>query len=229
MGDGSGMVNYHRVGVIRESPMRCIYTTDDQGRIYVVSSAEFENRTDVKDGDCCVVDFETNFSETLADGVYDADNYKYDSVAVWPLKENLTDTTIVLENERLVTLDFGKSLYLEGRFFLQSRHTNHQTDQKDIFDLSYDPALRTEQDKEGRTIYNFYLRVTQEGGTGDSSRWVNTTAFAIDDFLEWAKEVESGKGEDAIHFKINYPSGFNADTTACVWDDTEVFTLRFTN
>ena len=65
MGDGSNSINYHRVGVIRENPMRCIYTADDQGNIFIVSSSEFENRTDLKEGDCCVVDFKTNFSEEL--------------------------------------------------------------------------------------------------------------------------------------------------------------------
>ena len=89
MGDGSNSINYHRVGVIRENPMRCIYTADDQGNIFIVSSSEFENRTDLKDGDCCVVDFKTNFSEELGNGVYNAEIYKYDSVAVWPLHETL--------------------------------------------------------------------------------------------------------------------------------------------
>ena len=70
MGMGSNSINYHRVGVIRENPMRCIYTADDQGNIFIVSSSEFENRTDLKDGDCCVVDFKTNFSEELGNGVY---------------------------------------------------------------------------------------------------------------------------------------------------------------
>ena len=139
MGDGSNSINYHRVGVIRENPMRCIYTADDQGNIFIVSSSEFENRTDLKEGDCCVVDFKTNFSEELGNGVYNAEIYKYDSVAVWPLHETLTDTTVVLDKERLVTLDFKKSIYLEGRFFLQTQHINHQVDQKDIFNLSYNP------------------------------------------------------------------------------------------
>lgn len=133
MGDGSNSINYHRVGVIRENPMRCIYTADDQGNIFIVSSSEFENRTDLKEGDCCVVDFKTNFSEELGNGVYNAEIYKYDSVAVWPLHETLTDTTVVLDKERLVTLDFKKSIYLEGRFFLQTQHINHQVDQKGYF------------------------------------------------------------------------------------------------
>ena len=142
MGDGSNSINYHRVGVIRENPMRCIYTADDQGEIFIVSSSEFENRTDLKDGDCCVVDFKTNFSEELGNGVYNAEIYKYDSVAVWPLHETLTDTTVVLDKERLVTLDFKKSIYLEGRFFLQTQHVNHQVDQKDILKfITFCPSL----------------------------------------------------------------------------------------
>lgn len=229
MGDGSNSINYHRVGVIKESPLRCIYTADDKGNVFIVSSSDFENRTDVKDGDCCVVDFKTNFSDELGNGVYNAEIYKYDSVAVWPLRETLTDTASVLDKERLVTLDFDKSIYLEGRFFLQTQHVNHQADQKDIFDLSYDPMQKVEEDEEGQRIYNLYLRVTQEGGTGDSIRWINTSAFTIDKFLEGAKESESDMGLNYINFKINYPERFNADTTACVWGSTDIFTLRFTN
>ena len=212
MGDGSNSINYHRVGVIRENPMRCIYTADDQGNIFIVSSSEFENRTDLKEGDC-----------------YNAEIYKYDSVAVWPLHETLTDTTVVLDKERLVTLDFKKSIYLEGRFFLQTQHINHQVDQKDIFNLSYNPDQEVEKDDDGQRIYNLYLRVTQEGGTGDSTKWINTTAFTIDKFLDQSKAIESREGQNVINFKINYAERYNADTTACVWGATDVFTLRFTN
>ena len=176
-----------------------------------------------------MVDFKTNFSEELGNGVYNAEIYKYDSVAVWPLHETLTDTTVVLDKERLVTLDFKKSIYLEGRFFLQTQHVNHQVDQKDIFNLSYNPDQEVEKDDDGQRIYNLYLRVTQEGGTGDSTKWINTTAFTIDKFLDQAKAIESREGQNEINFKINYAERYNADTTACVWGATDVFTLRFTN
>ena len=167
--------------------------------------------------------------EELGNGVYNAEIYKYDSVAVWPLHETLTDTTVVLDKERLVTLDFKKSIYLEGRFFLQTQHVNHQVDQKDIFNLSYNPDQEVEEDSTGQRVYNLYLRVTQEGGTGDSTKWVNTTAFTIDKFLDQAKAIESSEGQNVINFKINYAERYNADTTACVWGATDVFTLRFTN
>lgn len=229
MGDGSNSINYHRVGVVRENPMRCIYTSDEAGNIFVITSPEFENKTDVKDGDCCQVNFKTNFSEDLGGGVYKAEITRYDTVHVWPLHETLTDTSEVMTNERLVTLDFKKSLYLEGRFFLQTQHTNHQADQKDVFDLSYNPDQKVELDEDGQRIYNLYLRVVQEGGTGDSSRWINTTAFTIDRFLEQAKVTESKEGQDVVNFKVNYALRYNADTTACVWGATDIFTLQFRN
>ena len=114
-------------------------------------------------------------------------------------------------------------------FFLQTQHVNHQVDQKDIFNLSYNPDQEVEKDDDGQRIYNLYLRVTQEGGTGDSTKWINTTAFTIDKFLDQAKAIESSEGQNVINFKINYAERYNADTTACVWGATDVFTLRFTN
>lgn len=74
-----------------------------------------------------------------------------------------------------------------------------------------------EKDDDGQRIYNLYLRVTQEGGTGDSTKWINTTAFTIDKFLDQAKAIESREGQNEINFKINYAERYNADTTACVW------------
>ena len=71
--------------------------------------------------------------------------------------------------------------------------------------------------------------MTWEPGTGDSTSWVSTTAFTIDSFLEHTRAIESGKGKDRVNFRINYADSFNADTTACVWAATDVFTLRFTN
>lgn len=229
MGEDAGLINYHRVGVVRETPIQCIYTSDDEGNIYVVSSSDFENRTDLEDGDCCSVDFKTSFTDMLADGVYDADIFSYDTVPVCPLYDELTDTSVIVTNERLVTLYFDKSIYLEGRFFLETKHKNHQEDQTDIMNLSYDPEEGAEEDEDGERVYNLYLRVAQEGGTGDSTTYIRTTAFTIADFLDQAKEIEDLAGLDRINFRIKYPTGFNADTTACVWGSTDMFTLLFTD
>lgn len=227
MGDGSGMVNYYRVGVVKEAPSKCIYVANEEGQIFRISSPEFEARTDVEEGDCCAVWFQTNFSEDLGGGVYRAEISRYDSVAVWPVRETLTDTTRLWNDERLVSLESGLSVYLEGRFFLITEHTNHQADQVDLFDLSYDASHEAMTDSTGRRIYDLYLRVAKEGGTGDSARWTATTAFAIDHFLDAARARETALGLDSIHFRINYPSRFSADSTGFLWDRSELFSLGF--
>ena len=78
---------------------------------------------------------------------------------------------------------------------MQTQHVNHQVDQKDIFNLSYNPDQEVEKDDDGQRIYNLYLRVTQEGVPGDSTKWINTTAFTIDKFLDQAKAIESSEGK----------------------------------
>lgn len=229
MGDGDNMVNYHRVGVVREKPMRCICTTDDEGNIFKVSSVELDGREDLMDGYCCHVDFTTNYKDELGDGVYKAEIFKFDSVAVWPMHNLLTDTSTVVDDERIVSLDFGRSVYLDGHLFLNTRHQIHQADQKDIFNLSYNPEQEASVTEDGTRVYELYLRTSKEGGTGDSISWICTTAFTIDNFLSDVKARESAAGTGEINLRINYPTGFNADTTACVWSVTDIFTLRFSN
>ena len=110
---------------------------------------------------------------------------------------------------------------------MQAKHTNHHVDQVDLFDLSYDASSDAVTDSTGRRIYEFYLRVAQEGGTGDSSTWTTTNAFVIEPFLSEAKQRESALGLDSIHFRINYPSRFNSDTTGVIWSRTNLFSLGF--
>lgn len=200
MGDPAGTIHYHRLGVVKEQPIRCIQTMDDQGNLFLVSSADFENQEGLREGDCCAVDFKTNFVETLADGVYKSEIFAYDTVAVWPVQESLTDTTLILPDEQFVTVDFGRSLYLAGRFFVQTQHTNHQADQQDLFDLSYDPAQVVEVDTLGQRCYNLFLRVRSLPGTGDSVKWIETSAFKLEDFLRQVSPYRGGLGriEDPV-------------------------------
>ena len=233
MGDGGNTIHYHRVGVVREQPMRCVYTTDDKGGIFIVSSPDFEQREELKDGDCCAIDFKTDFSEELGNGVYKAEIYKYDSVAVWPTQAIMTDTATVLKEEKLFKLHFMKTLYLDGHLFLQTEHQQHWMAQQETFHLTYDPQQEVEVGEEGMRIYNLFLRASQKYEPTDSLerpvRWLNTTAFQVSEFLEQAKAAEMAAGQNALNLKINYVDHFNADTTACTWTAGKVFTLRFTN
>lgn len=227
IGDPAGTIHYHRLGVVKEHPIRSIQTMDDRGNLFVVSSADFENREELREGDCCAVDFKTNFVETLADGVYKSEIFAYDTVAVWPVRETLTDTTAILPDEQFVTVDFGRSIYLAGRFFVQTQHTNHQVDQQDLFDLSYDPAQVMEVDTLGQRCYNLFLRVCSLPGTGDSTKWIKTSAFKLEDFLRQVRPTEEALGASAIRFCLNYPLRYNADTTGYIWGKTDSFTLQF--
>ena len=227
MGDPAGTIHYHRLGVVKEQPIRSIQTMDDRGNLFVVSSADFENREELREGDCCAVDFKTNFVETLADGVYKSEIFAYDTVGVWPVKEGLTDTTVMLPDEQFVTVDLGRSIYLAGRLFVQTQHADHQADQQDLFDLSYDPAQEVEVDTLGQRCYNLFLRVRSLPGTGDSVKWIKTSAFKLEDFLRQVRPTEEALGESKIRFCLNFPERFNADTTAYIWGKTNVFTLQF--
>ena len=227
MGDPAGTIHYHRLGVVKEQPIRSIQTMDDRGNLFVVSSADFENREELREGDCCAVDFKTNFVETLADGVYKSEIFAYDTVGVWPVKEGLTDTTVMLPDEQFVTVDLGRSIYLAGRLFVQTQHADHQADQQDLFDLSYDPAQELEVDTLGQRCYNLFLRVRSLPGTGDSVKWIKTSAFKLEDFLRQVRPTEEALGESKIRFCLNFPERFNADTTAYIGGKTNVFTLQF--
>lgn len=233
MGDGGNIVHYHRVGVVHEHPMRCIHTSDDQGGLFIVSSPEFDQREDLKDGDCCAVDFKTDFSEDLGEGVYKAEIYKYDSLAVWPTISTPTDTSVVVAHEQLFRLRPKKTVYVSGHLFLETEHQRHWPNTHETFQLSYDPNQTVTENEEGLRVYNLFLRAAQDYHPTDSLerpiRWINTTAFQVEAFLEQAKAAEKAAGQSALHMKINYVDHFNADTTACVWTAGDIFTLRFSN
>lgn len=227
IGDEAGTVHYYRWGVVEEQPMRSIHTVDGQGNHLRISSADFENQTEWKQGDCCAVEFKTNWVKTLVDGVYQADILRYDTISVWPVHNQLTDTSAVLPNERFVTPHFGRSCYMADRFFIEVQDAYHQADQQDLFDLSYDSEQTAEVDSAGRHIYNLFLRVRSLPGTGDSTKWVQTNAFRIDDFLQTVRPTEEALGDTEVRFSVNYPTGFEADSIALVWGKSSVFTLRF--
>lgn len=227
IGDEAGTIYYYRWGVVQDQPMRCIHTVDDQGNSFVISSSDFENQAEWKAGDCCAVEFKTNFVGTLADGVYRAEILRLDTITVWPVQDQLTDTTQCLANEQFVTLHFGRSLYVADRFFVETQHANHQADQHDLFDLSYDPHQTVEVDSTGQRTYNLFLRVRSLPGTGDSTKWVKASAFRLDDFLRQVRPLETQQGQSTIRFRLNYPTALQADSTSLVWSKTEPFSLRF--
>lgn len=223
MGDGANEITYNRLGVVQTQPWKCIFTSDG----YMISSSDFDSRQDVKEGDCCLVDYRTNFSEELGNGVYQAKILKYDSIIGWPLFPTLIDTALVLDGEQTITIQAGRTTYIQGHLFLFTQHNAHLTNQKDNFNLSYDPKQVVEADENGKRIYELFLRVTKEGGEepGQSSL-VLPNAFSIQKFIEEAGAAEKEVGQSELLFKVNYTQRFNEDTTACIWA-ADTVAIRF--
>lgn len=223
MGDGANEITYNRLGVVQTQPWKCIFTSDG----YMISSPDFEARQDVKEGDCCLVDYRTNFSEELGNGVYDAKILKYDSVATWSLSPVLIDTALVLDGEQTISVQAGRTTYMQGYLFLFTQHNAHLTNQKDLFNLSYDPKQIVKTDENGKRIYDLFLRVTKEGGEKpEQSSLILPNAFSIRKFIEEAGAVEKEAGQSTLHFKVNYTQRFNEDTTACIWA-ADTVAIRF--
>ena len=82
-------------------------------------------------------------------------------------------------------------------------------------------------DSLGQRCYNLFLRVRSLPGTGDSTKWIKTSAFKLEDFLRQVRPIEEDLGASEIRFCLNYPLRYNADTTAYIWGKTSAFALQF--
>lgn len=223
LGDGANEITYNRLGVVQTEPWKCIFTSDG----YMISSPDFDARQDVKGGDCCLVDYRTNFSDEMGNGVYEAKILRYDTIVGWPLSPVLIDTALVLDGEQTISVQVNRTTYIQGHLFLFTQHSGHLTNQKDLFSLSYNPKQIVQPDENGKRIYDLFLRVTKEGGENPAqSSLILPNAFTIRKFIEEASVAEKEAGQSGLYFKVNYTQRFNEDTTACVWA-ADTVAIRF--
>lgn len=230
MGEGGHMVRYSsRRAVVQENPWKSLYVTDDSiPEGYLISSPELEGREDLKEGDCCVVEYKVDFAEQYKDGVYYAEILRCDTMPKWFLYPVMTDTTAILANEQFPALIFTKSRYMKGRYLLDVQFKTYQESRRNLLELSYNPKEELKIGENGVRVYNLYLRAWKEGqedSTTVSTRVV-PTAFVIEDFMEEAGSREKEMGNEALNFVINYPQRFNTDTTACIWALTDTVSIR---
>ena len=226
MKDEAGLVTYHRMGVVKDTPVKCIYTEDDSGHVHIITSPEILNGEGLKEGDCVMIDFTTNMSKQEGENVYRADIIQCDTLNVWPVYSSLTDTSKVLSGEHLFTIQVGYTQYLEGRLFVTTKHSVHQKDETDHFELSYDPQSSVSTETDGSRVYTLFLRMTRKAGVGDSASWVDVKAFNVDQFINDKGAVERSLGNSTMKIRFRYAQAFNSDTTSCVWNSSDVFTLR---
>lgn len=230
MGEGGSPMRYSsRMAVVQEQPWKSLYVTEEtvpEG--YLVSSPEFEAREDLKEGDCCIVEYKIDLSDQSKDGVYQAEIMRCDPINVWPVVPQLTDTAAILRNEQFATVAFPKSQYMKGRYFLEIQLKEHQDTREDFVELSYDPAEIPSTAADGRRPYHLYMRAWR-GEAPDTVKGysrVVPSAFVLEDFVAAKAEAEKQAGGEELHFVICYPERFNTDTTGLIWAATDTFSIR---
>lgn len=197
----------------------------------MISSADFEKKS-VADGECFLVDYSIDMSAAenadggKANGYYTAVIGPYTTVNRWPLHTTLTDTLHVQPNELAVSSLYDRRAYIKGEFFLFMDLAGHLENQVDSFALSYNPEQAFTGDIR---VYDLYLRVVKlkEGNENTGATLFTANAFHLEDFVNEvsAKETPDQEGNKTVNFRINYVSGFNSDTTQCLWGRSNVFTI----
>lgn len=214
-----------QIGVVQLEPEKCIHISDGEA-IYATAL----DTMDLKAGDCCLLDYVKDYStKEVGYGYakYQAQILKYDPVRVLELSPSLTDTTRVLDKERILSFSLLRCAYFKGRFFLFTELSDYVDGETSLFDLSYNPKQGAVVEAGDNRVYNLYLRASkgnvEEGQRG--SRYTIPVAFDLEQFVEEASAMEKSAGLDTLKFKFNYPRNFNVDTTACIWTTSDLFTM----
>lgn len=192
-------------------------------------------------GDCFLIEysFDSSSPELQNSDSLSIEMLGYSPVDLWPLDNRWTDTTKVLNNEVLTESLLGRNVYINGRLFLWTNHTEAEENQVDSFMISYNPEQLYTTENNTR-IYNLYLRAVKqvdeeeeedgEGSTVETAvRVLRTNAFNIEAFYNQARQSEEKMGSDTLNIAINYAAAFNKDTTACLWNKTEPIKFLLNN
>lgn len=221
MGEGGHPVTMGFLpGVVQFEPERSIYLNGGT----VITAPQLETM-ELKDGDCCLVDYKADRGDIVTDKIFEVDIIKYESVSKWPVASMMMDTTVMQRNERFVTFQPKQSAYVKGELFLFTDVTNHRPDQKETFYMSYDLGEDVEL-IDDRRVYELQLRSIGEADTTAKPTIASQTvpnAFTIKQFMEKAGAAEAAVGKDSLYFRINYPRSFNSDTTKYLWSTSDVF------
>ncbi|MCC8143581.1 MAG: hypothetical protein LUD02_01210 [Tannerellaceae bacterium] len=151
------------------------------------------------------------------------------------LSTTLTDTTVAYRNDRLVTSMYDeKYALIKGKLFLYTQLKERMSLEIDSFSLSVDLQQDFEVDDEGRKIYDFYFRAFEISVPEESdSTIVSERLVKVFDINEFFRKADPSWEEDhakEYHFRINYPTAFNSDTTVCIWSRTSnIYTLEVTS
>lgn len=181
-------------------------------------SPEFDKNDDYRIGDCGLADFIIDYSDP-ANANYEQDsgfltvkNMKFTKLQKYPLDTALTDTSMILDQEVIVTSIYNKSVILEKNLFLFTEH--NFSFKVDSFNLSYNKEKAPELVDDKR-IYNLYLRMVMGNDTITKDKEIKYNAINLAEFIEkeGAKELALKK-DTFLYFRINYLSAIRSDSTA---------------
>lgn len=233
LGDGGGTVSESAVyGVIELSSktMTNMVCVDNAGTLFF--NPEVANDVSIETGDCCILAYvldqgSAENQNVATKGYFTVGKKGYQEIDRWSLSFSLTDTAKILNNEQTLTGINAPVSYIKGRLFLPTEHKDFLTDQKNRFELSYNPAAEPEK-IEGNRVYNLYLRtvkVTEGKSPSQSGSMVN--AYELQRFASSVTSTEKATGAKGIFIKFNYIKEFNKDTTAATWATTAPCQIPF--
>lgn len=222
MGESEYKLTYERLGVVQVSSTTSLYTVDG----LTVTSPAFAG---MKDGDCYFADFRSIPLEQYNRQPAEVELLRLDTITMWPMAETFTDTSSVMENEKLfktVTIS-KKNNYAKGRLFVYTTRDYYFDGENTQYNLSYNWDETKERDSLGYYTYDLYLRLTAESAkdTIFGSQYALTNAFILDEFLQKAAEKEQQAGKELVRLRMNYVRALKTDTTAGTWSATDIINL----
>lgn len=233
LGDGGSTVTQNTVyGVIELSSktMTNMVCVDNAGTLFF--NSEIAKDVSIESGDCCILAYtldqgSAENQNVATKGYYTVAKNGYAELDRWGLNSNLTDTAKIMENEQVIA-NIGNSYgYIKGKMFLETQHKDFLTDQKNRYELSYDPSAKPEE-LEGNRVYNLYLRtVKKTDGKSPSGNASIPNAYDLQRFVFSVTSTEKAAGAKAIYVRFNYIKEFNKDTTAATWGVTLPYQLPF--
>lgn len=225
MGESGEVYTYgSQAGVVRLTPEKVIRLRSG----VQITSSDFQNQA-VEDGDCCLVDYQVNFSSTenKDSDFYQVDILNYLPVKSWPLN-NEPDTSVVRWDESYLDVSIESGIYVDGYFFLYPKYKKYYHTQKDSFSISYDPQQEPVLDEiTGLHCLQLYLRSTssyQADDTVFTSSDVIPQAFHIQEFINNAVEKGYVSG-DSLNFRLVYPEYFSEESAVYSWKYSDIYTI----
>ncbi len=191
-----------------------------------IGNEKLDADPNIVDGDCGLVDFVLDYSDAQniqTDSVldyYTASSLTFLKLPKNPLLPELSDTSRVVWTERVITNIYEKSVLLENSLFLFTDHSI-RFDIKEV-DFSYNKEGAPFVEKDGKRIYDIYLRIA--GDSTGTQKEIKYNVLALDSLIHYQAPIEQAAGKDSLNFRINYLSAVKNDSTPS-WRTSQDYTI----